>query len=199
VRVNRVPLPPGIAVVEDEPGREDEPTYRVAPEQDTVGRLVLERRWFGLRYLALLAFCIFWDGFLFLWYTHAPRDAPLVFFVFPLLHVGAGLVVTYVAITGLFNHTRITVDATGVTVKHGPLPFPGNATIPRAELAQLFCEEVRSNKGAHTYRLSAIVARGAKRALLSGLPNAAQARYLEQRIEERLGIVDAEVVGEYRG
>lgn len=45
--------------------------------------------------------------------------------------------------------------------------------------------------------LSAVLRDGRKVPLLKSLPNAAQALYIEQRVEACLGIADARVGGEY--
>lgn len=47
------------------------------------------------------------------------------------------------------------------------------------------------------YDLVAVMKSGGERPIVKSLPEPAQSLFLEQRIEERLGIVDVEVGGEY--
>jgi hypothetical protein len=95
------------------------------------------------------------------------------------------------------NRTRIAVENGVLSVRHGPLPWPGNRTIAVAELAQLFCEEVIGNKGSRSYRVSALLKSGRKTQVLRGLGQADQALFIEQALERRLGITDVPVAGEY--
>jgi hypothetical protein len=95
------------------------------------------------------------------------------------------------------NSTRIAVEGGILTVRHGPLPWPGNRSLPVADLQQLFCEEVVGSKGSRSYRLNAVLKTGKKLRLVTALKEPDQALYLEQLLETRLGIVDVAVAGEY--
>jgi len=191
-----VPLPPGLRVLDDETSAAGQP-YRIGASRPTVLRI--ERRWFSAsRHVFMLFFCIAWDAFLVFWYSHATKGGWL-FVVFPIAHVAVGVGMTYSVLAGFLNRSIISVDGEGLSVRHGPLPWRGNRTIPRASLAQLFCEHVVSQSSdgtSNSYHLSAIVD-GKKIRLLSNLAAPDQALYVEQRIEERLGIVDVAVGGEY--
>jgi hypothetical protein len=164
---------------------------------------VITRRWFSAKTVFLLFFCIFWDGFLVMWYSLATRGhgTPIFAFLFPLLHVGAGAYLTWQALCGLINRTRIEVHLRELRIKHGPLPWPGNRRLPVSSLKQLFSEERVSRSGnrnstTRRYHLNAVLRDGRKVTLLDNLDEADQALYLEQEIERRLGIVDAPVAGE---
>ncbi|MBI4803297.1 MAG: hypothetical protein HY796_12320 [Elusimicrobia bacterium] len=170
---------------------------------DHVGTgLEITRRWRSWKYLALLGFCIFWDGFLVVWYFIAfTKGGPLVMKLFPILHVAAGVALTYTAIAGLLNRTRITVNTAEVGIKHFPLPWLGNRLVMRQEIDQLFCEEkIRHGKnGVHySYNLSAVLRDGKRLKLVSGLDTPEKALFLEQQIEGYLGIADRPVAGEMR-
>lgn len=158
-------------------------------------------RWFTLRTLALAAFCVFWDGFLIVWYGAALSSpkTPVMAVLFPLLHVGAGAGLTYTVLTGFINRTRVEVNRALLTIRHGPLPWVGNRVLPGRSLAQLYGEEVTSksrNGTSVTYSLFALDREGRKVKLLSGLEEKDQVLYLEQTLERRLGIEDVPVDGE---
>lgn len=161
---------------------------------------VITRTWFSWQYIGLLIFCIFWDGLLVFWYSigfHA--HAPLIMFVFPLLHVAAGVFLTYTMLAGFFNHTEFRINNRWITVRHFPLPWPGNKTMPVENVEQLFCEEkvVRGRNGtSHTYSVMVIMNGAERLVLVSGLEQPNHARFIEQEIESRLGIADRLVAGE---
>lgn len=159
---------------------------------------VLSWRWFKAQHLFMAFFCVFWDGFLVVWYGTLLRSehAPLVAALFPLLHVGAGVFLTYSTLAGFLNTTRIEVSRSELTIRHGPLPWLGNRTLPGRELTQLYGQEVRGNKGSLSYSLFALDKQGRKVKLLSGLDDKDQVLYLEQALERRLGIEDSPVDGE---
>lgn len=177
-----VPLPAGIQV------------------DDWGGALRIVRRWFTPLAFFLLFFCIFWDGFLVVWYSLAfGMNAPLIFKVFPILHVAVGIGLTYFTLALFFNRTVLTVENGLLSVQHGPLPWPGNKTIETSDIDQLYCrEKIRHGKNGPqvTYHLNAITTDGRKVDIVSGLDEADQALYLEQRLEEHLRLIDRPVPGE---
>lgn len=199
-----VPLPPGLTVVEDEVGQRSDGAYRRSPGFGE--RLVIQRKWFSYELIGLLFFCIAWDAFLIFWYsmaTKGPAGWNLIAVIFPVAHVAVGVGLTYRTIAGFLNSTWITVADGALTIKHAPLPWLGNRTIPTDTVKQLFCEKVTSsgNRGGSStnYSLSAMTRDGRKVPLVKSLPSHDQALYLEQRIEDALGIEDERVGGEFTG
>jgi hypothetical protein len=203
-----VGLPARMKILVDESLRRGgEGGYRRA-ERPTRGDLVIQRRWFDpAKHLFLLLFCVAWDGFLVVWYGALLSGSPgvrsggsmLMAYLFPLLHVSVGVFLTYTVIAGLFNTTEIGLRGDAFFVRHGPIPWRGNRTLGASTIKQLFCQEKisRSKNGeTRTYQLSAILDDDGRLALVGDLPELEQALFLEQALEERLGIVDVEVVGE---
>jgi hypothetical protein len=158
------------------------------------GGLRLVRRWFSGKIVLAAFFCVFWDGFLISWYTRP--ELPLVAKLFPLLHLAVGVVMTYWVFAGFLNSTVIDVGMGQLTIRHRPVPWPGNRHLMRADLTQLFSEQVTNSSRYTSYRLSAVRRDGRKVKLVSGLPEADQALFLEQQIEAYLGIRDQRVGGE---
>lgn len=102
-------------------------------------------------------------------------------------------------LAGILNRTVISASGSELRVAHGPVPWLGNRGVPVADIAQLYCEEHRSegkNGATFSYRLSAVGRDGRKLALVKGLPERDQALYLEQAFEDALGIQDDPVGGE---
>ncbi|HTY35754.1 MAG TPA: hypothetical protein VMH23_01520 [Bacteroidota bacterium] len=185
-------------------GTDQSPLSAPIPERISVDHrpegLVLSFRWFSETYMAMAAFAFIWDGFLVFWYSFAfTQNAPWIMFVFPLLHVSVGIGITYIALAGFYNKTTITVGLGNLSIRHSPLPWPGNRIVPASELVQLYSESrvIYSNNGARTtYQLSAISNQNRKIKLLSGLNSQDEVRFFEHKIEEQLGIQDRPVEGE---
>jgi hypothetical protein len=191
----------------------------VADEGDT---LRISFRWFHPAILFLVFFCVAWDGFLFFWYSIAVgglfgNDGPgmpgafkWLFVIFPLGHVAVGIGLTYTCLASLLNRTVITVDREWLTVRHGPLFWPGQCTVAVEEIDQLYCRQQFSvrkngptqyhphmrNAGAVTASLMIVTKDGRERPLWRYESDRNVVLFLEQRIEEHLGIADRRVGGE---
>lgn len=177
-----VPMPSGITV------------------EDWGGRLQIVRRWFTPVAFFLLFFCIAWDAFLIFWYSMAfGGNAPWIMKVFPIAHVAVGVGLTYFTIALFVNKTQIAVEAGQLGIRHGPLPWPGSGSYDTTDIEQFYCKQrVRHGKNSSqtTYELHAVVGDGQKKKLLSGLHETDQALYIEQQLEDHLGIEDRPVGGE---
>ena len=164
------------------------------------GVLTINRPWFSPVYLFLVFFCVLWFGFLAFWYTLAfAANAPLLFFLFPLIHVAAGVAIAYTTLAGFVNHTVVAVGNGRLSVRHGPLPWRGNRTLPTAALQQLYCDDVlvRTRNGSRrTFRLHAVLRDGSKLQILSGIDDADVPLFVERQVEDWLGIEDQRVAGE---
>lgn len=160
--------------------------------------LTLTRRWFNLGAIPLTIFCLFWDGFLMVWYTAAllSPHPNIIMLVFPVFHVAVGVFLTYTCLSMYVNSTVLTMTRQDVSIKHGPLKWPGNRTIPLNDVDQFYSEEIRGSKGSRSYNLSVLLKSGAKERLLTGLSDAQSALFFEQQLEQWFGISDRPVEGE---
>ncbi len=75
--------------------------------------------------LPLFLFTLFWDGFLVVWYVTASRHPLSGMFLFPLLHVGAGVYLTYNALVRLLNRSHFAFDRASFLLASGPIPQRG--------------------------------------------------------------------------
>lgn len=177
-----VPLPAGLTV-----------------EEGALGLSIL-RRWFHWSVVFLVPFCIGWNGFIIFWYTMAfGHETPWIFKVFPLVHVVAGIGITYLTLATLFNRTRISVESGLIRIRHSPIPWRGNQDLDASGVDQLYCKEKRHNgkNGPHyTYEVWAMLRDNTSRKILSTSMNEDQALYIEQKLEQALGIKDRPVAGE---
>ena len=175
------------------------------PRQFTVENwgsdLVISRRWFSPAVFFLVFFCAFWDGFLIFWYSMAftQKDIPWLMIVFPVLHVAVGVGLTYFVLCSFVNRTKIKVGMGQLTVRHGPLPWPGNHTLNSVDVEQLYCRSKfhRSKHGGrYTYEVHALLHDGKKQKLVSGLDDSDHAIFIEQSLEDHLRIEDRRVPDE---
>jgi len=173
---------------------------------ETGSELVITRSWFHWSVLFLTVFCVFWDGFLVMWYgialhggARGAAAAPML--LFPLIHVAVGVGLTYFVVCSYVNRTVVTVNGSTLSVRHAPLPWPGNQVLDARRIDQLYCMQKVShtkNGTRTTYELYALDPEQRKTRLLKGLQDPDQVRFLEQEIERYLGIEDRPVSGELR-
>lgn len=161
--------------------------------------LTITRRWFTPAILFLTFFCVFWNGFMLVWFSIAISQGAWPMVAFGSLHGAVGLFLLYSVLTGFLNTTTITVNKRALTITHGPLPWPGNKEIQSHDLKQLYCKEHLSasrRSSRFSYEVHAILRNGQQEKLLKGLEDAEQALYMEQEIERFLEIEDQPVRGE---
>ncbi len=165
----------------------------------------VRRRWFSPVAFFLVVFCLFWDGFLVAWYAIGATQfremggVGVIFFVFPILHVAAGVGLTWYTVAVFVNTTRVRLEQGSLSIRHGPLWVPGNRTIAGHEIEQLFCKE-RISRGKNgtsiSYELLALLKDRQRVKLLTGYREIEEVLYLEQEIERRLKIRDRAMPGE---
>lgn len=163
------------------------------------GRLDVRWRWFSPVHLFTAFFALLWNGFMVMWFGIAIFQGEAVMALFGSLHAAVGIGIAYLSLTGFVNSTRVSLEQGVLTIKHGPLPWPGSGSWKKADLAQLYGEE-RINRGRNgttvQYSLNAMLRDGRRVQLLKGLTEKAQVLWLERTLENRLDIVDVPVAGE---
>jgi hypothetical protein len=159
----------------------------------------ITRKWFGPSIIFMTFFVIFWNVFLFNFYASMGEDADIFAKLFPLLHVGVGVSLTYYVIAGWFNKSTILVSKSALEINHKPIPWFGNKTLKSTDLKQLYAKEkINRNKNGTSiiYEVHAILRNERNIKLLSGLESSEQALYIEQEIEKFLKIKNVSVRGE---
>ncbi|MGE0710450.1 MAG: hypothetical protein AB7N76_09960 [Planctomycetota bacterium] len=174
----------------------------------SASELVLEVPWRDATTGPLAVGCVVWNAIVLLGVAFAVSvmKSSVLFGVGILLVVlaagAAGPVLAYLLLGALLNTTTLRADAQTLSLRSGPVPFPGD-DIPVEDIAQLYCKASRSHgkrgRTYLTYDLKLIDRQGQKRDLFGGLQSPEQARFLEQELETFLGIVDRPVRGELEG
>ena len=165
---------------------------------DTVGECTrISWRWFDPRqHLFMAGWCLFWDALILGAYYQEfhKREPSLLALSFPLLHLIAGLCVTYYTLAGFLNRTRIEVEQARLCIHHGPLPWKGNLELRGRPLTQLYVRDTSTAKQ-KSYGLMGLDRDGYEVRLLSGLDDQEFALALEREVERHLGIEEAPVKG----
>ena len=171
-------------------------------ENDTQSvRLV--QRWFSWKYIPMALFALVWDAFLFFWYSTVFRmGAPTMMAVFPLVHVGVGIWITYTTIAGFINSTILEVNNEEISVWFYPLPWMGEKKVKTRLIKQFFCKDkyVRNKNGGNIqYELWVMFADNQQMKLVGNLDSPDIAIFFEQQMERWLHIADRPVAGEIKG
>ena len=217
--VQRLPGPaaPEAPEVSRSPASGKPPGAVPVPDRFTVEdlghQLTIRYRWFHWALIPLLFFVIAWDSFLVGWYwmltagpfggDHGmPMPFKLIFIIFPVAHVAIGVGLTCFVVAGFLNSTLIRVADGELSVRHGPVPWPGNLDLPTDGIEQIYCQKKihrTSDEGrtstSRYYEVHAVTG-GLKKKLLGGLREADHALYIEQQLEKFLRIADRPVPGE---
>lgn len=163
-----------------------------------MGDLRITRRWLSGSTGGLTVACLFWNGIMAVWYGMAITQGQWLLAVYGLLPALAGLVLAYGTVAGYLNKTVITVNSSGLEVKNGPIPAPGNMRLETMNLKQLYTKQSmsRSRVTRYLYQVRAINSQNQDQSVVDGLTDPMQALYIEQEIESSLGIKDWPVRGE---
>jgi hypothetical protein len=140
----------------------------------------------------LAIFAIFWDGFLFFWYSQAisqpSMELKLMILFFPLIHVAAGVGITYYVIASLFNKTDVVISLSGIKVSTYPFPWFGSKEVKREEITDIIVRERIGNRNRRTYAIMYVDFSKKERKLIASIPESDQAEFIEQTIRDTTGI-----------
>jgi hypothetical protein len=166
------------------------------------GETVLSYRWFSWMVLFLVPFCVFWDGFMVVWFGTSIASGAYDMALFGVLHGAVGVGITYYTAAIFINETTVRLSKRLLSVKHGPLPWFGSRELDPGSLDQLYCVRVRhKNKNSVTYTFTLRAQLTTKRTvdILRGLSDAAVVKWLEAFIEAEVGIQNRPMGGEWDG
>ncbi|WP_420642942.1 hypothetical protein [Candidatus Leptofilum sp.] len=151
----------------------------------------MSRRWFSW-HLLIFAFVIIMLGITSYLYLIPLKAYFLSFIFFSLIAY-----LLYNSIAGLLNQTKIKIDDFELKIKHGPIPWPGNQTIKHSDFVQISTFPIYNGQRTIGYNLTATLASGERKRLLSNIRESHEALFLEQEMRSYLGLRDKHTVGEY--
>ncbi len=168
---------------------DDSPTIPEGLDVIPAGDGVTVRRvWLTWKIIPLALFAVFWDSFLFFWYSSALKspNAPLMTILFPLGHVAVGVGITYYAFASLFNKTDIGISSSGVTVMTGPVPWLGNRRVQADDITAVLVRERSFDRSRRYYNLMYADQSRKERKLVTGLAESEQAEFIAQVVRHTL-------------
>jgi hypothetical protein len=167
---------------------------------DSGDGLRIQYHWFSPKYIFMIIFTVFWNGFMLVWHGIALSSGAWFMSLFGLLHTAVGLGLGYSTLAGFLNTTTIWVGLDFLEIRHHPLPWPGSKRLLAEEIEQIYCKEnvsqSRNGGASYSYEVYAILRNAAKEKLLGGLNEVEQALYIEQELERYMRIQDRPVRGE---
>ena len=165
--------------------------------------LEITLNWFSPKAYFFAVFSVFWMGFLAFWYFIAfSTGGPLIMKLFPILHVLAGLGMSYYTLCLFFNKTYLDIQDDYLTVINKPIPWwKGDRAIATKDIQQLYVKEKITNSKNGTqrsYQLRCKLMDNSDKELLAmGTLESQELKEVEDYIERFLGIEDTPVAGEY--
>lgn len=173
--------------------------------ESSAGRLLIRWKWFSPMTLLWLGGAVIWFAVLGTVLTTvltpdgiALNSAGLPQILVALGFLAFGAMTIYLSACGVLNTTTIAAVQGSLHIQHAPLPWPGGGTVDG--IKQLYSVErdhkPKTDRRTYSYQLWAITTGGRERRLIGMLEDAGQALWLEQTLEEHLGIRDRPVGGE---
>ncbi len=135
--------------------------------------------------------------------TVTEGGVPFVMYPFFSLFILVGLYFFFRGISNLLNTSYITASSFELSVEHRPISFLGwrNLSISKNDITQLFVtrfvESKTNDRPNYAYNLMAVLENGEQEYLIRNLKRAEVAFYIEHQIEQRLGLEDQPMEGEF--
>jgi hypothetical protein len=161
------------------------PTNIVCEKEAT--RITLTQRWFSWMSTMMVPFGILLDALVLGAYALMPRG-DLAFVAAVLLLPGILLAswASYCLLARLVNRTKVRMTTSGLSIRHGPLPWPGNQSLPIQHVKEFSCEKHTNwdytGDVRETYTLSAILEDRRQVELLHKIGSPVAADILEQQL-----------------
>ncbi|MEQ8222875.1 MAG: hypothetical protein ABRQ37_11270 [Candidatus Eremiobacterota bacterium] len=164
------------------------------------GHLVIKWRWFRQSSFLLIIITLLYDcGLIYLLFLSHSHIIALAGFLMKFLFYGlVPFILTFIAMAHAVNSTVFDISDEAISIRHKPLPWPGNQTICSANISQLYCkkDKTRTVLGQdYSFCLKCIMKDGEEKDMIGYLDTPEQAIFIEQEIEKLLDIKD-EAVGD---
>lgn len=166
--------------------------------------LELQYKWRSVKTNGFLTFfTLMWNAILFPFVAGIIISGAWGMLFFLSIHLTIGLSLLYYVISTWINTTYITVDEREVSVEHRPLkqPFNPERHFDINDVQQLFVERYVSSRTNgqpnYAFRVMLILKNGNRYKMVQGITQLDHARYIEQEIENYLGITDKKVMDEW--
>lgn len=166
--------------------------------KEMTNELEFEYSWYKMKYLISLLVAPF-IAFFIIKSEYVAGDFN-EFTIPVLILIACSFIVIYYSLAKLLNSTNIRVTHQEIDVNHGPIPFSRNLILKKENVTQLYVTQHRIGDRnylyATTYQINVILSNKDVITLVKGLSSAEQGRFIENKIEDFLGITDIHVEGE---
>jgi hypothetical protein len=168
------------------------PTNVVCEKKAT--HITLTERWFSWTSVVMAPFCILSDAAVVGVYALMPKgDIALPAFLALLPGILLALWASYYVLARLVNRTVVRVTASELSLRHGPLPWPGNRSLLVQHVKEFHCGQRASRNYAgdvwETYTLNAVLEDGRQVELLHKIGSPGAAHLLGQQVTGWLAAV----------
>ncbi len=166
-----------------------------------MSELEIEMRWRHTASWFLMLFTLIWNGILIPMALIIILSGEFSALIFMSLHLAVGVGLAYWCIATLFNTTYINVDNNYITIEHRPFSlFFKEHQLETPQVEQLYVKKYSngSTNGVPNYVYAVMAKMRSKEEIqiIKGISKPQQARYIEQEIENFVGIVDKPMQGE---
>lgn len=98
------------------------------------------------------------------------------------------VILTYILLTGVINKTIIEINNNTLSIKHIPLPWPGNKNINTGHIEKVYCKEHMeySDKFQLQYSINMLLKNKTTCKIISGIPYPEEALTAKEEIEKYL-------------
>ena len=136
--------------------------------------------------IPLLIFAAVWNTFLITFYTAmAHSKGPKIAFLFPTLHLFAGIFVTYMGLTRLLNTWRLTLDKSWLELAVGPIPGRG-VRVPFDTIDRFDAIESRGSKGSVSWTVRVLTSDEKARKLSLPITQQEHATFIAAKLNHAL-------------
>lgn len=143
--------------------------------------LKVVQRWFLTRYIPLAIISLGWNCFFILEIVRGSGHSAWLF-------LAVGLIFSYLMFAGLINSTILEVTGSQIRLSQGPVPLAGSLTIHTNQVSDFVVETDTADPKQPKHNLKLIHLNGHETRLLLSIQDRKVADFLEQRIEEFLGL-----------
>ncbi|MGL1921446.1 MAG: hypothetical protein OCD03_10525 [Hyphomicrobiales bacterium] len=165
----------------------------------------IQKKWFTLGTLLLTGLLVIWMGIFWrVMIAMAPNfnDIKLsIAIILPVSFLMISLFLIYACAASWLNKTDIFVSQSLMEVRIGPLPWRGNLKATTEQIEQFYIvKKITKNKNTTKIRFTVMFkAIERERALIKGIEIFENAKFIEQKIEQYLGIENIAVENETDG
>ena len=165
------------------------------------GQIVILRRWPRFEAIPLGVFGAFigWEILGRNTFRQLVQDGAIINFAtqpfgdyFPLIFALPAIWMMYFCVAGLVNRTRITLSLDGISVHHGPLPWPGNVSLERTNLKQFHIKTTFARGALSNHKVQALLRNDKIVTVVNG-PGLSrqQATYINRALQQAFRTADA--------